>query len=61
MTSFRVQLNLDKESRVFITIKSNAKANALNYLQTNKWVKDEDLEKYHNMDKVISFQIYDED
>ncbi|MBU8768292.1 hypothetical protein [Cytobacillus oceanisediminis] len=60
MKIFSVQLNYDRESRIFIKVKCNVMADALSYLQTNKWVKDEDTEIYYNMDKVMSFQIYDE-
>jgi hypothetical protein len=59
--NFRVQLNLDQETRFFITIKHNHISNAENVLQTKKWVKDEETESYYNMDKVVSFSIYEEE
>lgn len=61
MKNFRVQLNLDRETRFFITIKHNHINNAENVLQTKKWVKDEETESYYNMDKVVSFSIYEEE
>lgn len=60
MKNFSVQLNLDNDSRIFIRVMKNNSGNAIHHLQTNKWVKDEDTSIYYNMDRVISFSIYDE-
>ncbi|MBY0157285.1 hypothetical protein [Cytobacillus oceanisediminis] len=59
MKTFSVQLNYDKESKIFIKVECNVMTDAPHYLQSNKWVKDEDTEIYYNMDKVLSFRIYD--
>lgn len=60
MKKFYVLLHLDNDKKMNIMIEKNAKMNAINYLQSQKWVKDEDLDIYYNMDKVLSFQVYDE-
>ena len=61
MKNFRVQLNLDRDTRFFITIKHNHINNAESHVQTKKWIKDEETGIHYNMEKVISFNVYEEE